>query len=156
VHGLLGYNILARYRIELDMSRDKMKWTPLDYRPDVPHFGHGGMPVSINALGAMMKIAGLFLGRKAIPNVTPRGFLGMEWEAAENGVVIRSVLADGPAARAGVKPGDRIMRIQDKAIRKPADASRAAATLKVGDMARLTIQRGQETREISFAAGEGL
>src|SRR5262249_41614887 len=33
LHGVIGYNILARFRIELDFSRTKMTWTPLDWDP---------------------------------------------------------------------------------------------------------------------------
>ena len=29
LHGLMGYTVLAKYRIEMDLSRDRMRWTPL-------------------------------------------------------------------------------------------------------------------------------
>ena len=28
LHGIIGYNVLARYRMEIDFTRDKMTWTP--------------------------------------------------------------------------------------------------------------------------------
>ena len=27
LHGMIGYNVLARYRMEIDFTRDKMTWT---------------------------------------------------------------------------------------------------------------------------------
>src|SRR5262249_50595001 len=36
VHGLMGYQILAQYRMEIDLTKSKMKWTKLDYKPAAP------------------------------------------------------------------------------------------------------------------------
>ena len=33
LHGMIGYNVLARYRMEIDFTRNKMVWTPLDFQP---------------------------------------------------------------------------------------------------------------------------
>ena len=30
LHGMIGYNILARYRMDIDFTKDKMVWTPLE------------------------------------------------------------------------------------------------------------------------------
>jgi len=36
LHGVIGYNILARFRMEIDFTRDKMVWTPLKFEPAAP------------------------------------------------------------------------------------------------------------------------
>jgi len=36
LHGMIGYNLLARYRLEIDFTRDKMTWTELDFDPPAP------------------------------------------------------------------------------------------------------------------------
>src|SRR4051794_33629083 len=41
LHGVIGYNILSRYRMEIDFTRDKMTWTELDFLPEPPK-GLGG------------------------------------------------------------------------------------------------------------------
>src|SRR5216683_4087456 len=41
LHGIIGYNVLARYRMEIDFTRDKMAWTELDFEPKSP-LGQGG------------------------------------------------------------------------------------------------------------------
>ena len=33
LHGVIGYNILAKFKIEYDFTADKLIWTPLDYVP---------------------------------------------------------------------------------------------------------------------------
>src|SRR5438132_11708688 len=41
LHGIIGYTVLARYRLEFDFTKHKMGWTPLDYKPAQP-IGLGG------------------------------------------------------------------------------------------------------------------
>src|SRR5262249_34015388 len=33
IEGVLGYNVLARFRIQLDLNESKMLWTRLDFNP---------------------------------------------------------------------------------------------------------------------------
>ena len=44
IDGILGFTILARFRLEIDPTRDRMTWTRLDYAPadpPVPQRGAG-------------------------------------------------------------------------------------------------------------------
>ena len=36
IDGILGFTILARFRLEIDPTRDRMTWTRLDYEPAEP------------------------------------------------------------------------------------------------------------------------
>src|SRR5207245_2497221 len=36
LHGMMGYTVLAHYRMEIDLRKDKMTWTWLDYKPATP------------------------------------------------------------------------------------------------------------------------
>src|SRR5262249_11812266 len=36
IDGILGFTVLARFRLELDPTRDRMTWTRLDYEPNDP------------------------------------------------------------------------------------------------------------------------
>src|SRR5439155_25139606 len=38
LHGMIGFNILARYRLEFDFTRDKMTWTRLNFAPALPRY----------------------------------------------------------------------------------------------------------------------
>jgi PDZ domain-containing protein/aspartyl protease len=114
LHGLIGYNILAQYRIEYDLTRDKMTWTRLDYEVKLPEKLGKGTPAGVDAMGGIMKMVGAFMGRKTEADVAPRGFLGIELADARDAVSVKAVLAKSPAAEAGLKAGDTITHFQDK------------------------------------------
>jgi serine protease DegQ len=158
LHGMIGYNLLAKYRLEIDFTKDKMGWTPLDFKPPPPVGlgGKGGANVELEALGAVMKVMGFLMGKSATPEIAFRGFLGIELTDTRGGVHVKGVLAQGPAAVAGLKAGDRITRFQGKGIKSSTDVQRLAARLKPGATVRVTVARDRTSREISFKIGEGL
>ena len=143
--------------MEIDFTRDKMVWTKLAYDP-VPPKGIGGKGGAggLEIMGSVMKMAGSFLGAKAIPDVALRGYLGLELNAKEEVITVNSVLADGPAGKAGVKVGDRLVKVQGRTVVGLDDVERFSRKLLPGDQVKLTVKRGEDTKEIEFKTGEGL
>ena len=91
IDGILGFTILARFRLEIDPSQDRMVWTRLNHAPadpPVPHQGEkdGDQPPAelqvMNALGPVAKGLAFLMGKQPEEERHPRGFLGLEW--AEN------------------------------------------------------------------------
>jgi hypothetical protein len=158
LHGIIGYNLLARYRIEFDFTKDKMTWTRLaDFEPPAPvGLMAGGAPGGLDALGGIMKFMGLLLGKKADPQVKLRGFLGVEVADVDGGVEVKAVLPNSPADKAGIKPGDRITLFEGKAVTSRAKLLQLAATMAAGQNARLTLNRENGTRKLTVQLGEGL
>jgi hypothetical protein len=158
LHGVIGYNILARYRMEIDFTRDKMAWTELDFDPKAPQGlgGKGGGAGGLEVMGSIMKMLGSFLGKKATPDVVTRGYLGIELADADSGPTVKSVLEKGPAAEAGVKAGDQITKVQGRTVTDSGDVHRFVKKLTAGEQIKLTVLRGKETVEINFKTGEGL
>src|SRR5215213_7712972 len=124
LHGMMGYHVLARYKIEYDFTDTKLKWTPVDFKvPDPKRVevdkegGQGGLEM----IGTLMQMFSRFGGIKPNFDVIPRGFLGAELAADKGDVVVKSVLAGGPADKAGLKAGDRIEAARGKSLRKPND-----------------------------------
>ena len=157
-HGVIGYSVIARFRTEIDLTRDKMTWTELDHTPPSPQgLGHGrAAPPDLAAVGGMAKaLEGLF-GKVSPPGEAPRGFLGVEVDDGGGQVAVKAVLPRGPAARAGLKPGDAITHFDGTKVAKTSDLYRAAAALTPGRPVKLTVRRGSGTREIALTAGEGL
>jgi hypothetical protein len=157
LHGIIGYSVLAHYRMEFDFTRDRLAWTRLDYTPPPPQpvVAKGGT-AGIEAMAGLMKLAAFLLGSKGPPERAPRGFLGVQLVELEGAVTVGGALAHGPAAAAGLRAGDRISRVNDKAVAKLADLTRLTSKLAVGDVLRFTVVRGLERMEIAVRAGEGL
>src|SRR3954468_18061386 len=70
------------------------------------------------------------------------GGLGIEIAKKGDSIVVVAPVDDAPAARAGIKPGDVILQIDDESTRNM-DVTRAVQKLrgKPGQKARLTIMR---------------
>ncbi len=159
LHGVIGYNLLAKYKMEIDFTKDKMVWTPLDWEPEAPKGmgGKGGGTGGMELMGSLMKGLGAFLGKKATPDVAPRGFLGVELEQkGDDTIFVKSVLEKSPAAKAGIKAGDRITKVKGRSVENIEDVERFIKKLKADEPVALTVLRDKETKEIKFNTGEGL
>jgi hypothetical protein len=155
LHGIIGYSVLARFRLEFDFTKDKMGWTSLDFEPPTPQGIEGAMS-GMGALGGIMKVLGAMLGKNPEQQVVLRGFLGMGLEDGDNTVLVKTVLAGGPAAGAGLEAGDCINRFQGKTVRSVAEIQRLAAKLTPEELATLTITRGGHTQSLRIKVGKGL
>ena len=72
---------------------------------------------------------------------------------AKSGVIITGVLQNGPAARAGVRPGDVITGVGEKKIDNVQELLTAVAGLKPGTAARFALQRGSDKMELDVTPG---
>ena len=157
LHGVLGYTILARYRIQYDFTTDKLVWEPLDFEPPkMSRIGKGGSQGGLEVMGDIMAVMGGLLGIKPNFEKKPRGFLGVELDDSQGGVFVKSVLPGGPAAKGGLKAGDKIETIKGRDVDDIADVMRLVAKLGEGDKLKLTVKRGNDSKEIAVELGKGL
>ncbi len=157
LHGIIGYNVLARYRMEIDFTRDKMTWTALDFEPRAPQ-GLGARPGTAGGLeiiGSVMEMLGSLMGRKTNVETLPRGFVGIELKDSDEGPVVSKVLDNGPAGKAGIRSGDRIVKFSDRTVVDADDVRRFMGKILAGGSVKLTVVRDGRTQEIAFKAGEG-
>jgi len=70
------------------------------------------------------------------------------------GMVVSRVDPDGPAARAGVRVGDRIRKVNDRAVNSVDDAQRSIYGATVGEKLRLAVDRGGENLDVTLTLGE--
>jgi serine protease DegQ len=85
-----------------------------------------------------------------------RGWLGVSTTAAgrgEPGALIIAVQKGGPADRAGVQPGDVIVRFGEHAIEQPEDLGGATLELDPGTRVSLEIVRDGKQRTVEVALG---
>ena len=72
---------------------------------------------------------------------------------ATEGVIITGVLQDGPAAQAGMRPGDVIVRVEGRKVSNVSELLTAVAGLKPGTAAPFNVQRGDKMVELSINPG---
>lgn len=169
IDGILGFTVLARFRIALDPTDDRMTWTRLDFEPSdppaPPRRKPGAQPgemQAMNALGPLAKLAAAFMGKQPEDEMIPRGFLGLELAEGRDGdgggLRVERVLAGSPAAKAGVRDGDRLVRVAGHEVAGLSDARKAVAGVKPGDPVDLAVRREGEPAVLTLnvTAGEGL
>ncbi|MBN9121167.1 MAG: PDZ domain-containing protein, partial [Planctomycetes bacterium] len=156
LHGVIGYNVLARYRIEYDLTSDRLAFEPLDYEPAplVPLDVKGGG--DIQSMGPLVKMMAAFLGLKPNFDLVPRGFTGIEFEESDGKVTVKSVLAGSPAERAGLKAGDHITGVKTASVDSGKDLARALAKAGVGTKWKFAVTRGGKEIELDVELGKGL
>ena len=69
------------------------------------------------------------------------------------GAVVAAVVAGGPAADAGLRPGDRIVAIGGREVAQSADVSEIVSPRKPGDRVEIRIRRGGDERTLSVTLG---
>lgn len=69
-------------------------------------------------------------------------------------VVVRQVFTNAPAFTAGVREGDRVLRIGGRDVRQPGDIIEASFLARVGDSMALELQRGEERLTFSVPVTE--
>lgn len=156
LHGVVGYNVLARFRITYDFTADALTWVPLDgFQPPAVGLGrsHGGQG-GLEILGPVMKLLGAFMGLSANLETRPRGFLGFTAEDRDGTVVVTQVLPGGPAAK--LKPGDVLSAVtlggKTRELPDTKSLDKALATLKAGD----TVTFRVTGEPVPLTAGKGL
>lgn len=158
LHGVVGYNVLAKYRIEYDFTADRLGFEEIPgFEP--PGFvrisgGKGGQG-QLEMMGPLMKTLAALMGVKPNFNVAPRGFVGVEFDE-KDGVVITKVLSGSPAEKAGVKAGDKLVEVKNTEIETAKGLNRALAKAGVGQRLRVLVKRGSEDVELSIDLGRGL
>jgi len=83
------------------------------------------------------------VGRRKIPGES--GFLGVAMEDSKSdlGASITEVLPGSAADRAGLKVGDAITAVNDKAVKAGADLAVAVHAFRPGDVVTLTVRRAK-------------
>jgi S1-C subfamily serine protease len=87
---------------------------------------------------------GLDLARNAGSGSTP----------AAGGALVASVLPNGPAAQAGLRPGDLIVAAGGRVVKDPAQVISAVESTGVGRPLSLTVQRNGSTLKLDVVPGE--
>jgi S1-C subfamily serine protease len=97
--------------------------------------------------------------RRAIPALqrgeeVQRAYLGISsGDAADGGAQVGGVVDGGPADRAGLREGDRIVEIGGEPVRDSDDVSTAINAREPGDELRVVVERSGERRTLTVDLG---
>jgi serine protease Do len=120
-----------------------------------------GIGLAIPTEAAKPVIDSLMRGRRP-----SRGYLGVGLQpldenlaptlglAKDNGEIVRSVVAGGPAARAGLQQGDVILKVNGQQVTPEQTVSYLIANTQVGSRAQLEVIRGGQRRTVQVVVGE--
>jgi S1-C subfamily serine protease len=84
----------------------------------------------------------------------PHAYLGVQVaQASAGGATVGSLIANGPAAKGGLRQGDRIVEIAGTPVHEPDDVSAAVNTHRPNDEVRVVVERGGERRTLTVKLG---
>jgi membrane-associated protease RseP (regulator of RpoE activity) len=86
-------------------------------------------------------------------DATPAPFMGILFEAADQGVLVIDILAGSPAEDAGIEVGDVVTAINGEAVTQDTVRS-VLAGFAVGDTVTVDVTRGEESLSLDVTLGE--
>jgi serine protease Do len=81
-----------------------------------------------------------------------QGFLGVQAQATPDkspGAIIGQVVKDSPAEKAGIKSGDKIVKVAGEEVSDPPHLSVLVGKHNAGDEVKVTLKRGEEELEVT-------
>jgi putative serine protease PepD len=82
-----------------------------------------------------------------------RPYLGLSTGEGPSGATVGEVVPGGPSARAGLRVGDVVKRMDGGRVNEPADVAAAIADRKPGDKVEVVVERGGQEVELSVTLG---
>jgi S1-C subfamily serine protease len=92
-------------------------------------------------------VAGEWVDKEKAPKTpgtqSAKAYFGVVFpEDDEEDAWLRDVEEDGPAAKAGLKPGDTLTKFNDKAVKSVKEFRKLLAASNPGDKVKITARRG--------------
>jgi hypothetical protein len=146
LEGIVGMSFFGRYRVTIDYQKRELTLVPTEFRP----------PDLMKKMTAML----LDPNRGKTKVIAPAGVWGFRADKDRGdeapGVPVKEVYPEGPAARAGLKVGDRLLTLDDRWTDSVADLFTAASLVRPGTTASLRVRRGDEELMLAVRPKEGL
>lgn len=159
IDGILGFTVLACFRMEFDPTRDRMVWTRLDYEPKMPPARSGDRAPpeieAMNLLAPLAKMLAMFTGKQPEEQLHARGFIGITLAERDGMLRVEGVLEKSPAAEGGIKVGDILVTINSRDVRTMKEAIAAVERLQPDDRLAVSVRRGPGAVDLKLRVGQG-
>ena len=147
VDGIVGFPFFARYRTAIDYQAKTLTFAPSGYKPG---------DVIQKLMTTMLRPRRAADGPRVVGTQT---LWGMQVEKEdgddEAGVTIAEVFANGPAAKAGVKAGDRLLTLDGRWTDTVIDCYQAAEAIKPGQVAECQLHRDDKPVKLTVTPAAG-
>jgi predicted metalloprotease with PDZ domain len=147
LHGIVGYPFFAQFKMAVDYQAQKLTLTPNGYQPE---------DVMQAMMNGIMKASNDSGKPKIVGPTGLWGFMVNPTNDGKAGVLVESIQPDGPAAKAGLKKGDRILTIDGRWTDSPAETAQAMSLLKTVRPVLVQIDRNGESKTIEITPISGL
>src|SRR5262245_64031918 len=103
--------------------------------------------------------AALAVGAPALKDKEPLGsgpgYLGITFTKDADGLQVTDVIADGPADKAGLKPGDVMLKLDDIDLKdaETGDLVKQVAAMRPGMVVVVGVRRGSDAKTIKVRLG---
>lgn len=145
IEGIVGMSFFGKYRMTLDYKDKVMTFVPVNYDPP-------------DMMQSMMKM--LLSRNKEQLILAPGGLLGIQIEKGADdekaGVNVKAVLEGSPAAKAGLRAGDRLLTLDSRWTDSVADTFYAASRMEPGRVARAVVRRDGKDVNLKITVASGL
>jgi membrane-associated protease RseP (regulator of RpoE activity) len=131
IDGIVGFPFFSRFKMTLDYQAKTMTLLPNGFKP----------PDVMKAMMAAIMDAGSGEPKMLAPAAQWGMIAAKEAGDKADGVTIKSVLPDSPAATAGLKAGDRLLTLDGRWTDSLVDLYTAAGYAKPGETAPVVIKR---------------
>ncbi|HEY6004669.1 MAG TPA: trypsin-like peptidase domain-containing protein, partial [Anaeromyxobacter sp.] len=127
-------------------------------RPDV---GQGiGFAVPVNLAKSILpqlrekgKVTRGFMG-VSVSDLSPDLAQAFNLPSGTKGALVQSVVARGPAAKAGVEAGDLVVTMNGKPVESASDLTRNVALVPPGESVNVTVLRKGEKKQLTFKVAQ--
>jgi len=157
-HGVMGYTVLAQYKIEYDFTQPHLKWTLLDWKvppPAVMGNLSSGASANMKAMVGLSMFATSLMPKKVDPTLVYRGLIGVELAIKDGKLVVAKVLPNTPAALADLKVDDQITSCNDKLVNTVNDLQKVLSTVGSDQEVSLDISRDGSEKTIKLTTARG-
>ncbi len=149
IHGIVGLPFFGRYKMTIDYQKKELTFVPNGHEPPD---AMEAMTAAVMALMSRDKPPAKILASPAQWGIV----VDKSEDDEEPGVTIKQVMPGSPAAKAGLHANDRLLVLDDRWTDTVVDCFTAAARVKPGTPARLTIRRDGKEMQLTVTPSSGL